>query len=143
MRVANTLSRAQVQMVLNKIPFFRLFSSDERERLAGEQSSFHVAREGEYVIRQGSQERAFYILLSGAADVLDADNSRLTGLQPGDVFGEIGFLSDQVRTSHVMATTASILLRIDQALMQRLRPEMREKIKDELIQILVRRILQS
>jgi CRP/FNR family cyclic AMP-dependent transcriptional regulator len=143
MRTASTLSRSQVRMVLSKIPFFREFSSEERERVADEQGGFHIARHGEFIIRQGSQERAFYILLSGACCVRnEGSDSDLARLKPGDVFGEIGFLSEQARTSHVIAEEPSILLRIDLALMSRFRPEVREKIKDQLILRLLERLPQ-
>jgi len=141
MRTANTLSRAQVQLVLGKIPFFRDFSSDERERVADEQNSFHIAREGEFIIRQGTQERAFYLLLSGSCEIrVDGQDLVVALLEPGDVFGEIGFLSEQPRTSHIVACQPSILMRVDQALMTRFKAEIREKIKDQLIKKLLQRI---
>lgn len=142
MRTASSLSRSQVQMVLSKIPFFREFTVEERERVASEQSNFHIAREEEFIIRQGSREHAFYILLSGSAKVCLGDDLQLVAeLEPGDTFGEIGFLSEQPRTSHVIAEQASILLRVDRALMTRFNAEVREKIKDQLIACLLERLL--
>ena len=144
MRTANSLSRAQVQMVLSKIPFFRAFSCDERERIADEQSSFHIARDGEFIIRKDSQEYAFYLLLSGSCDVLEEEQgAALMTLEPGAVFGEIGFLSEQPRTTHVIARQPSILMRVDRATLSRFKPEIREKFKDQLIDKLVKRIIQS
>lgn len=141
MRTASSLSRSQVQMILSKIPFFREFSADERERVSDEQSSFQVAREEEFIIRQGSHEQAFYILLSGSARVcLGEELELVTRLSPGDIFGEIGFLSDQPRTSHVIADQPSILIRVDRALIARFKAEIREKIKDQLIDRLLQRL---
>lgn len=142
MRTASSLSRSQVQMVLSKVPFFREFTAEERERMADEQSSFHIARENEFIIRQNSQEHAFYILLSGSARVCVGDEAETVAqLEPGDIFGEIGFLSDQRRTSHVIAEQPSILVRIDRALMSRFKAEVREKMKDQLIACLLQRLL--
>ncbi|MCD8523388.1 MAG: cyclic nucleotide-binding domain-containing protein [Saccharospirillaceae bacterium] len=142
MKKASSLSRNQVIMVLGKIPFFRAFTLEERERMADEQGHFHVALSDEYIIRQGSCEHAFYILLSGGVHVEKEDvESVITRLIPGDVFGEIGFLADETRTSHVIADEPSIVLRIDRVFMARQKPEVREKIKDQLIALLIRRLL--
>jgi CRP-like cAMP-binding protein len=129
-------------MVLQKIPFFRDFLPDERERLANEQDSFVIARPKEMIVVKDSNEKAFYILLSGTVEVLDSSGEEvLLTLSPGEFFGEISFLTDTPRTSSVRAQDICILMRIDQQLMARVKAEMREKIKDQLIAKLVKRIL--
>lgn len=136
------LSHAHIQMILQKIPFFRDFNPDERERLANEQDSFVIARPKEQIVIKGSLERAFYILLSGTVEVMcKADDEPILELNPGEFFGEISFLTETARTSSVRAKDVCILMRIDQQLMGHLRAEMREKIKDQLIDKLVKRIL--
>lgn len=136
------LSHAHIQMVLQKIPFFRGFMPDERERLANEQDSFVVARPNEMIVLKGSMDRSFYILLSGVVEVMDIKGQTpIFELTPGEFFGEISFLSETPRTSDVRAQEICILMRIDQQLMGKLRAEMREKIKDQLIDKLVNRIL--
>ncbi|MFT4763290.1 MAG: CRP/FNR family cyclic AMP-dependent transcriptional regulator [Oleispira sp.] len=136
------LSHAHIQMVLQKIPFFRNCMPDERERLATEQDSFVVARPKESIVLKGSMERSFYIILSGTVEVMDCEgNKPIFELTPGEFFGEISFLSETPRTSNVRAQDICILMRIDQQLMARLRAETREKIKDQLINKLVKRIL--
>jgi CRP/FNR family cyclic AMP-dependent transcriptional regulator len=136
------LSHAHIQMILQKIPFFRNFHPDERERLANEQDSFVIARPNESVVRKNSEERAFYILLSGTCEVMNrVGDEPIVELTPGEFFGEISFLTETPRTSTVRAKEVCILMRIDQQLMGHLRAEMREKIKDQLIEKLVARIL--
>lgn len=136
------LSHTHIQMVLQKVPFFRGFMADERERLVSEQDSFVVARPNEMVVLKGSMERSFYILLSGVVEVMDSKGKLpIFELTPGEFFGEISFLTETPRTSSVRAQDICILMRIDQQLMARLRPETREKIKDQLIAKLVKRIL--
>ncbi len=136
------LSHTHILMVLQKIPFFKGFMPDERERLANEQDSFFVAKPNEMIVLKGSIDRSFYILLSGIVEVIDCnDDSPIFELSPGEFFGEISFLSETPRTSNVRAQDVCILMRIDQQLMSRLRAEMREKIKDQLIDKLVNRIL--
>lgn len=136
------LSHAHIQMILQKIPFFRDFNPDERERLANEQDSFVIARPKEPVVIKGSLERAFYILLSGTVEVMNKSGDEpILDLTPGEFFGEISFLTETARTSSVRAKDMCILMKIDQQLMGHLRAEMREKIKDQLIDKLVKRIL--
>jgi len=138
------ISHGHIQMILQKIPFFRDFNPDERERLANEQDSFVIARPKEVIVKKGSMERAFYILLSGTVEILDEqEQAPILELSPGQVFGEITFLTEVPRTSSVRAQDICILMRIDQGLMSCLRAEMREKIKDQLIDKLVKRILSS
>ena len=126
------LSHAHIQMVLQKIPFFRSCMPDERERLATEQDSFVVARPKEAIVLKGSMERAFYIILSGTVEIMDCEGKKpIFELTPGEFFGEISFLSETPRTSSVRSQDVCILMRIDQQLMARLRAETREKIKDK------------
>jgi len=141
MKTASGLSRAQVVMVLGKVPFFRAFSLAERERLAEETASFLVATEGETIMKAGELDASFYILLSGGIEVIADQGKPAVALEPGEVIGEIGFLAQSVRTRSVVAREASILMCIDQPLMKHLRCEMREKIKDELIRRLLQRVL--
>jgi len=144
MKKTTGFSRSHIQMILNKIPFFRHFTQDEKEKLADEHSCFLVARPAEKIVNKDSGERAFYIILSGNACVKDGDSVKtLVTLQPGEFFGEIGFLTETPRTSDVVADDVCILLRIDQQLMSRLRAEIREKIKDQLIEKLVGRLIDS
>lgn len=142
MRKTGGFSHAHIQLVLQKIPFFRHFSPEERERLASEQDSFVIARPRESVVIKDSEERAFYILLSGTVEVMNKEGDEpLFELTPGECFGEISFLTETPRTATVRAKDMCILMKTDRRLMSILRPEMREKIKDQLIEKLVKRIL--
>ncbi|MEJ2075308.1 MAG: cyclic nucleotide-binding domain-containing protein [Reinekea sp.] len=56
------------------------------------------------IIRKGEADTCFYILLSGKARVIpDQKADVLTHLEPGDVFGEIGFILHSPRNSWVLA----------------------------------------
>ena len=137
-------SHAHIQMILQKIPFFRNFHPEERERLANEQDSFVIARPRELIVKKGSEERSFYILLSGTVEVMNkVGDEAIFDLSPGEFFGEISFLTSTPRTSSVRAKEVCILIKIDQVLMGNLRAEMREKIKDQLIEKLVKRIVSN
>ena len=144
MQKSASLSLSHAQMILSKIPFFREFTPSERERMAENQTAFVIARPKEMIVHKGDEGRSFYILLSGTASVLcpnSSEENELVALEPGDIFGEIAFLSNSPRTTDVRASEVCILMMIDRAMMAGLRVDIREKIKDQLIHKLVQRIL--
>lgn len=142
MRRVNNLSRGKILMILNKVPFFKEFTSHERERVVDNKATFFVANEGEYIIEQGTLDTAFYILLSGEARVSleGKDDDVLAVMEPGDFFGEIAFLENAHRTTNVIANSVSIMLRVDRRLLGTLSPEIREKFKDQIIHKLVKMV---
>lgn len=144
MQRSASLSSAHAQMILSKIPFFREFDNLERERVAENQTAFVIAKPNEMIVHKGDEGRSFYILLSGSVAVICPEREALTelvALKPGDVFGEIAFLSDSLRTTDVLAKELSILMVIDRSSMAAMKVEIREKIKDQLIKKLVNRVL--
>ena len=57
-----------------------------------------------------------YLLLSGEVDVVrhnDGESLHLATLKPGQVFGEIGFIKETLRTADVQASTDVSVLRFD------------------------------
>lgn len=145
MKRINNLSRGKILMILNKVPFFKDFSSYERERVVDNKATFYVANEDEYIIEQGTLDTAFYILMSGTARVSleGQDDEVLAEMEPGDFFGEIAFLENSPRTSNVIAKELCIMLRVDRRLLGTLSPEIREKFKDQIIHKLAAMLAQS
>lgn len=139
MKRINNLSRAKILMILNKVPFFKDFTSYERERVVDNKATFYVANDGEFIIEQGTLDTAFYILMSGSARVsLEGhDDEVLAEMGPGDFFGEIAFLENSARSSNVIANNVCIMLKVDRRLLGTLSPEIREKFKDQIIHKLV------
>jgi len=121
-------------MILNKVPFFKDFSPQERERVVDADAAFYVANDDEYIIEQNTLDTAFYILLSGSARVtLEGIDSTLATMGPGDFFGEIAFIQNTPRTTNVIANEVSIMLKVDRRLLGALNAEVREKFKDQII----------
>src|SRR2546426_290773 len=60
---------------------------------------------GDLIVRQGDAADAFYVLVSGRARVLKADQNgneiALTALKPGDSFGEAALTEGGTRTATV------------------------------------------
>jgi len=77
-------------------------------------------RPGTTIVRPGDTSMSFYIVLSGALDVLrEADNGSsvpVARLGPGDCFGEMGLMEDTERAATVVAreeTECALLSRWD------------------------------
>ncbi|GAA6134086.1 hypothetical protein NBRC116188_08750 [Oceaniserpentilla sp. 4NH20-0058] len=134
MKRITTLGRGRILIILNKVPFFKEFTSFEKEKIVDTQAAFFVAQEDEYIIEQDTLDTAFYILLSGTARVvLNGVDDPLAGVEPGDFFGEISFIQNTPRTTNVIANEVCILLKVDRRLLGALNAEIREKFKDQII----------
>jgi CRP/FNR family cyclic AMP-dependent transcriptional regulator len=128
------MGRGKILMILNKVPFFKDFSPQERERVVDADAAFYVANDDEYIIEQNTLDTAFYILLSGSARVtLEGIDGTLATMGPGDFFGEIAFIQNTPRTTNVIANEVSIMLKVDRRLLGALNAEVREKFKDQII----------
>jgi len=91
---------------LRDVPLFADLDGDELARVA---SVFKERRfaDGETVIQQGSGAAAFFVIDSGAAQVIvDGDERRLMG--PGEHFGEMALIDAGTRTATVVASGALV-----------------------------------
>lgn len=84
----------------------RLFAGIKREEIVAILFEFDEQRfnQGHRVTLQGYRGSDFYIVFDGHARVL-VDEKEVATLGPGEFFGEVGVLSDGLRTATVEATT--------------------------------------
>ena len=122
--------------------FFEHFTMEEKQRLIGFHTHFVAFHEGAQVIKEGSSDKSFYILLSGSVDVTKGESGHsIATLKPGDFFGEVSFLTDSPRTSNIYATESSLAFKVNHELLNNLTANEREKIKDKIIDRLIKRIV--
>ena len=79
---------------------------------------------GEYAVRRGEVDRSFFIISRGSFEVLlptEGVSKRVRMLEPGDLFGEVGFFDGKPRSADVVAVEESEALVLTQAAFQRLR----------------------
>jgi CRP-like cAMP-binding protein len=79
---------------------------------------------GEFAVRRGEVDRSFFIIARGSFEVLvptGGGPERVRVLEPGDLFGEVGFFDGLPRSADVVALEASEALVLTQAAFQRLR----------------------
>ena len=79
---------------------------------------------GDVAVREGELDRSFFIIKRGSFEVLvptDDGPQRVRVLEPGDLFGEVGFFDGLPRTADVVALEEAEALVLTQAAFQRLR----------------------
>jgi CRP-like cAMP-binding protein len=79
---------------------------------------------GELAVRRGEVDRSFFIFSRGSFEVLvpgDEGPCRVRVLEPGDLFGEVGFFDGLPRSPDVVALEESEALVLTQTAFQRLR----------------------
>lgn len=130
----------QLFTLLGEIAFFDAFSSYEKKRVAGNKAAFGTYRAGQRLIKEGDTDTSFFIIVKGTVTVLK-QGTPIINLDTGDFFGEMAFLTNEPRnTSVVAADDGVIALQVDQELMKKLSADIREKIKDQIINKLIERL---
>lgn len=93
--------------LIRAVPLFAPLPERSIERLARGAEVVQVPA-GEEVFRLGDSGDRFYVIESGAAEIVLADDLRTT-VGPGDSFGEIALLRDVPRQATVLASTDLVL----------------------------------
>ena len=142
MASAKPIDASHIASILDRLEFFSGFSSAEKARIAGFYTHFSAYRPGDAIITEGdAADLSFFILLAGTVSITKGRKQlRITRLEPGDVFGEATFLTGLRRTTNVVADDVVIVIRLDRQLMEKMPGTIREKIKDCIIERLVKRL---
>lgn len=101
--------------VLERSALFNGMNDYER-RKAVVISEMHEFEAGERLIEQDTYGRSMYLILAGEAEVVrrdDGSSRQLAVLEPGQVFGEVGYIQPIKRTADVQALTKVTALRFD------------------------------
>ena len=128
--------------ILHKIPLFYALTADEKQAVADLQLRLFRYPAKTMVIRKGDQDDDLFFLVKGTVTVVGEGALPKAILNTGEVFGEVGFLSgQQTRTANVITNNEVIVMRMDREKFLILQPALREKIKDQLIPILIEHLL--
>ncbi len=105
---------------LRNLAFFYDFDDHELRQFLLVSKWFRVPQ-GALIIKEGAVERAFYILVRGAAEVTKRGRGKkatvLTTLQAGACFGEMALVGESKRTADVVAKSESFVLRVEPEIM--------------------------
>ncbi len=100
---------------LKKISFFQGFDDHELKQFLAVSKWLRVPPKT-LIIKEGTTERAFYILVRGKVSVQKQTPTgplKLTTLESGDCFGEMAMVTEIKRTADVMASTETFILRVE------------------------------
>lgn len=126
--------------VIASSPLFGNFTPAEYKRIVLLGVVEHRPR-GQTIVRKGEMSREMYLLLDGKAEVM-LDQKREHTLKPGEIFGEMAFVTGEKRSADVVASEDVSLLRIDHSVLDRVQkrfPRIGCKLFLNISQILSRR----
>ena len=89
---------------LAQVPLFAGMPSRFLRRL-GDKMDEQRFMEGASIVREGEPGDTFYVIVEGEAKVKGSNGRTLSGLIPGDFFGEISLMDGGPRTATVVAET--------------------------------------
>ncbi len=105
------IERVKLSQMLSNASLFTDFPKEVMNLFIAQGKTKNV-KEGREIIKQGQDDKTFYILINGAVDIIK-DNEKVAELKSGDYFGEVALLANTTRTATVKATEPSMLLAID------------------------------
>lgn len=128
--------------IIHKLQVFKHFTLEEKQALAKQQNYFAVYNRDEELIREDDTDDSFFVLVSGTVRVMKKNCSlQIAELEPGEIFGEISFLTSRPRTASVMAKEDDVIaLKMNKQIIDDLDSTIREKLKDLIIEKLIERL---
>lgn len=102
--------------LLDRVQVFRGMTGDELLHLleTAEKCTFKVE---ETIVREGSTGGWLYIIIEGQVSVLKSAHGKsteLARLHPGDSFGEMSLIDQELRSATVVANTDCMMLRLSE-----------------------------
>lgn len=164
----NHLTADQIQEIIQTLGLFSFLEAGEVSGFGGEHLTILGFDTGEFLIQEGGEDRALFVLLHGFASVVkEGAGVPMVQLEPGDFFGEIAFLTGRKRITNVIvhppSTTTpgqsqfrlskeilaaifskqrktAVVLRLDSGLLPTLSPSLRIRFKEMVIDRLSMRV---
>jgi CRP/FNR family cyclic AMP-dependent transcriptional regulator len=120
---------------LRAIPIFSELS-DNQLRSVGTWVDEKTVDEGKVLVREGDFSYDFFVIEDGKAEVT-REGEHVADLTPGDIFGEIGVLTDAQRNATVTARSKMRLLTLSHWDLDKLRkqiPELDQRVQETMRQ---------
>ncbi len=136
------LSQAEVTALTVDIPFFTGFSDEDIGAIVRYGDRILQYDTNEVILVEEGPGDAFYVLLEGEVSVQKGKRERIpiAKLRQGSLFGEMALFNHQPRSSTVTASRESIVMKIDNALLEALDRTIYDKIMREIIAVLATRL---
>ena len=139
------ISRSRAINTLKKLPVFRGLLDDEYDDILGISQICHHEKKVA-IFNEGDTSLSMFILLSGEVEISTKNGGTLSVMKPGDIFGEIGVISQVLRTATAQVKDDVILLEISKERFEYLlskHPSTVAKILKNLCSILAERLINS
>ncbi len=111
--------KRMIDVVLSSLMFFHRFPDNRRSEIISRLEIVPVAK-GDCLIKEGQQNRTFYIILSGEMQVqIQAGEKyiKLAKLGKGNFFGEISMITGRPAIATILALTDGLLASMDRKLL--------------------------
>jgi CRP-like cAMP-binding protein len=112
---------------LTAIPLFSSLSPEEARRLAAFATETSVS-EGQILMKEGDFSTELIAIEEGTADVIKG-GEQIATLGAGDLIGEMGLLSRELRSADVVATSPMLVIRLTHWEVRRMSTETIDKIE--------------
>ena len=112
----------EVVSTLAQCRYFQTMPSEVLRRVLKNGTLIEVPA-GTLLIKEGDQDRDFFVLLEGSLEVLSGSKLILRLDSPGDIIGEMAVISDAPRSADVMAAAPSRLVRISSTVLHSVPPD--------------------
>lgn len=106
---------------LQAVPFLNSFSDEQLEDVLNS-SNLLQCDVGDAIIKEGTIDSRFYILLSGQLEVRVGNKHVASITRSGEVFGELALVNHDKRLASVVAASKAVCLAVDQKFLQDIRP---------------------
>ena len=137
------MNQQQIVQKMEALPFFAELTNEERIFLASLEKNVLQFKPFVKILNEGEVDDSFYILLEGRVSLTINKPPEITVAQlaPGGIFGDITLRGKKPRTNSITSDDEVAVIKINRPLIDdELDPAMGNKIKDQVIDLLVRRL---
>jgi CRP-like cAMP-binding protein len=126
---------------IQDMAMFKHFTQKEKRMFAEIEHSLLGFNKDDIIIAQGAECSSLYLLIKGTVFITKTGYSTpICKLTPGAIFGEMSFFSKKPRHSNVIANESVLVVQMDDTFFRKIDPEIRDKVKNYLIELLVNRL---
>lgn len=136
------MNSRQIVESIDRLVFFKDFTSEEKDEVASFTQNFVLYREDNLIVQQNSNDPSLYILLDGEVVLKKSEEPSviISTLLPGSIFGTLPALPITQRNKNVQAKINSLILRLDRPMLGELSLAVINKFNIEFIKVLFRRV---
>ena len=129
--------------MIKDMNIFGGFTEDEKKIFSKMDHSVIKYQQGDIITEEGESSTALFLIIKGTVLVTKTrDDAKIpiAKLGPGEIFGEMSFFAKKSRHSDVTANEEVVVVRMDDKFFQKANPEIRDKIKNYFIELLITRL---